>query len=108
VPKKQKPKEQVQYLPEGLRVLVKVLDSEKVSKGGIIIPDVARDPNRQMVQIVAIDPDVGTWFGPDKFVKTKLEAGHFVLIVKNRGVGLTDDTDSIRVIDYGDIMSRVV
>jgi chaperonin GroES len=68
------------FKPSFRNVLVKLLDEEKVTKGGILLPDTHRDPMR-LGEVIAIGPgdfdQTGTWRTPEAQVGQTVLLGQF-------------------------------
>ncbi len=86
------------------RVLVKRLESEEVTAGGIIIPDSAKEkPQRGMV--VAVGP--GKLDDKGALVKMAVKAGDMVLFTKYAGTEIKVDGEEHLVLREEDILAIV-
>ena len=72
----------MKFRPLHDRVLIKVLDSEEKTKGGIIIPDTAKE-KPQEGEVVAVGPGAKTEDG--KTVKMDVKVGDKVIFWKWSG-----------------------
>ena len=89
--------------PLGQRVLVKRLDEEETSAGGIIIPDTAKE-KPQEAEIVAL----GVGRDEDgKEVTFDVKVGDKVLISKYGGTEVKLDGDELLIISQGDILGVI-
>src|SRR5690606_1077102 len=86
---------QMAFRPLGDRVLVKRVEEESKTKGGIIIPDTAKE-KPQEGEVVAVGPGVRDEDG--KFVALELEAGDRVLVGKWSGSAVKIGGDDLGVL----------
>lgn len=90
--------------PLGDRVLVSRFDAEEVTKGGIIIPESAKDaPNQGVVMSVGdgrIQPD-GT------IQPLRIEEGEKVLFGKYTGTEVEVDGEKLMMMGEGDILGVI-
>lgn len=98
-------------IPLDLRVLVKPDSAEKVSKGGIIIPEVVADQKKMaMMKGTIVAVGVNAW---EEAVRRSAafkrpEAGDRVLIAKYGGVVVTGlDGEDYRLLNDEDIIGRL-
>tara|TARA_B100000700_G_C14276097_1_gene503753 strand:+ start:61 stop:327 length:267 start_codon:yes stop_codon:yes gene_type:complete len=82
-------------------VLIKVLDSEEKTKGGIIIPDTAKE-KPQEGEIVAVGPGGKTEDG--KIIKMDVKVGDRVLFGKWSGTEVKIDGKEYNIMKESDIM----
>ncbi len=87
-PKKYDPDEVLEPLTD--RVLVRRLDPESRSKGGIIIPDVAKEPP-MLADVLAVGP--GKHNDKGVLIPMPVKVGDRVLIGKYNGVDHPDNED---------------
>jgi chaperonin GroES len=98
----------VTIFPRGNRVLVERDQADGVSKGGIIIPDVAQD-KQQRGTVLAVDPEYQA--AADQCVARALHVGDIVLFTRFSGEGfkppdgkdllLVKDEEVIAILVYG-------
>lgn len=90
--------------PLGDRVLVKRLEQEEVTKGGIIIPDSAKEkPMRG--EVVAVGPGK---IGEDgKHQAMNVAAGNLVLFNKYAGTEIKVDDEDLLVMREDDILAII-
>ncbi|MDI9848003.1 co-chaperone GroES [Rhodoblastus sp. 17X3] len=86
------------------RVVVKRLDSEEKTKGGIIIPDTAKE-KPQEGEIVAVGPGARDEAG--KLVPLDVKAGDRVLFGKWSGTEVKIDGQDLLIMKESDILGIV-
>ncbi|MGB3745018.1 MAG: co-chaperone GroES [Xanthobacteraceae bacterium] len=86
------------------RVVVKRVDAEEKSKGGIIIPDTAKE-KPQEGQVVAVGP--GGRDEDGKLIPMGVKAGDRVLFGKWSGTEVKLDGDELLIMKESDIMGVV-
>jgi len=86
------------------RVLVKRLESEEVTAGGIIIPDSAKE-KPQRGKVIAAGP--GKLDDSGKLVKMAVKAGDMVLFTKYAGTEIKVDGEEHLVLREEDILAIV-
>ena len=91
----------MKFRPLHDRVLIKVLDSEEKTKGGIIIPDTAKE-KPQEGEVVAVGNGTKTEDG--KIVKMDVKAGDRVLFGKWSGTEIKIDNIEYSIMKESDIM----
>lgn len=90
--------------PLGDRVLVKRLEQEEVTKGGIIIPDSAKEKPMKG-EIIAVGPGK---IGEDgKHLKMHVEKGDLVLFNKYAGTEIKVDDEDFLVMREDDILAVI-
>jgi chaperonin GroES len=87
------------------RVVVKRIDAEAKTKGGIIIPDTAKEKPSQG-EIVAVGPGARDEGG--KIVPLDVKAGDRVLFGKWSGTEVVLDGDELLIMKESDIMGILV
>ena len=91
----------MKFRPQHDRVLIKVLDSEEKTKGGLIIPDTAKE-KPQEGEIVAVGPGAKTEEG--KIIKMDVKVGDRVLFGKWSGTEVKIDGKEYSIMKESDIM----
>ena len=91
----------MKFRPLHDRVLIKVLDSEEKTKGGIIIPDTAKE-KPQEGEVVAVGNGTKTEDG--KIVKMDVKIGDRVLFGKWSGTEVKIDGKEYSIMKESDIM----
>ena len=89
--------------PLGDRVVIRMLESEETTKGGIVLPSSAKE-KPQVAEIVAVGPG-GIIDGND--VIMEVEVGDRVLISKYAGTEVKIDDDEFTILRQGDILAIV-
>ena len=87
------------------RVVVRRLDSEEKSKGGIIIPDTAKEKPSEGV-IVAVGP--GARDDSGKIIAPDVKAGDRILFGKWSGTEVKLDGEELLIMKESDIMGVIV
>jgi len=88
--------------PLGDRVIVKVLEGEDLSEGGIIIPDTAKEkPHRGL--IMAVGPGLLDQSG--KRVELELKKGEKILFGKYSGTEVNLDGEKLLIMKESDILA---
>jgi chaperonin GroES len=88
----------MKLVPLGDRVVVKTVETEEKTSGGIIIPDTAKE-KPVMGKVVAI--------GDDEEVKDNLKVNDKVIYAKYGGTDVELDGDNYIILAYGDILAKV-
>jgi chaperonin GroES len=86
------------------RVVVKRIDAEEKTKGGIIIPDTAKEKPSQG-EVIAVGPGGRDEAG--NLVKLDVKAGDRVLFGKWSGTEVTLDGEDLLIMKESDIMGVV-
>ena len=91
----------MKFRPLHDRVLIKVLDSEEKTSGGIIIPDAAKE-KPQEGEVVAVGPGAKSEDG--KIVSMDVKVGDIVLFGKWSGTEVKIDGTEYSIMKESDIM----
>ena len=91
----------MKFRPLHDRVVVKRIEAEKKSTGGIIIPDTAKEKPQQG-EIIAVGP--GGRDGTGKLIPLDVKAGDRVLFGKYSGTEVKIDGDEYLIMKESDIM----
>ena len=91
----------MKFRPLHDRVLIKVLDSEEKTKGGIIIPDTAKE-KPQEGEVVAVGP--GSKNESGKLTPMDVKIGDIVLFGKWSGTEVKIDGKEYSIMKESDIM----
>jgi len=86
------------------RVIVKAAEAEEVTKGGIILPDTAKEKPQQG-EIVAVGP--GKVSDSGNLVDMTLKAGDTVLYGKYSGTEISVDGEDVLIMRESDILAVV-
>ena len=92
------------FRPLGDRVLVKRVEEEEKTKGGIIIPDTAKE-KPQEGEVVSVGP--GALDDNGKRVVPEVKTGDFVLFGKWSGTEVKIDGEELLIMKESDIMGVV-
>ena len=94
----------VQIKPLGDRVLVEAIEEQEVVKGGIYIPDSAKEKPQQ-AKVVAVGP--GKLDDNGKLQKPEVEVGDVVLTSKYGGTEIKIDDKEYKILNSSDILAKV-
>ncbi|MGA8610624.1 MAG: co-chaperone GroES [Xanthobacteraceae bacterium] len=94
----------LKFRPLHDRVVVKRIDAEEKSKGGIIIPDTAKE-KPQEGEVVAVGPGGRDESG--KLIPIELKSGDRVLFGKWSGTEVKLDGDELLIMKESDIMGVI-
>ena len=89
------------FRPLGDRVLVKRVEEESKTKGGIIIPDTAKE-KPQEGEVVAVGP--GSRDEDGKYIAMDLKAGDRILFGKWSGTEVKIDGDDLMILKESDVL----
>ena len=92
------------FRPLGDRVLVKRVEEEAKTKGGIIIPDTAKE-KPQEGEVIAVGP--GARDDSGKRVDMELKAGDRILFGKWSGTEVKVDGDDLIIMKESDVLGIV-
>ena len=84
------------------RVVVKAAEAEEVSKGGIILPDTAKEKPQQG-EVVAVGP--GKIADSGELIKPQVKKGDKVLYGKYSGTEITVDGEEYLIVRESDIFA---
>jgi len=90
--------------PLGDRVLVEILEPEEVTKGGIVLPDTAKEKPQQ-AKVVAVGK--GKVSDDGKIVPLEVKKGDVVLYGKYSGTELKIDERNLLMLKEEDILGIV-
>jgi len=89
--------------PLGDRVVIRTLESEEVTKGGIVLPGTAKE-KPQIAEVLAVGPG-GLVDG--KEVEMVVKVGDKVLISKYAGTDVKIDDEEYTIVRQSDILALV-
>ena len=89
--------------PLGDRVVIKMLETEETTKGGIVLPGTAKE-KPQVAEITAVGPG-GVVDG--KEIKMEVKVGDKVLISKYAGTEIKIDNQEYTILRQSDILAVV-
>ena len=94
----------MKFRPLHDRVLIKVLDSEEKTSGGIIIPDTAKE-KPQEGEVVAVGPGAKNEDG--KLTPMDVKTGDIVLFGKWSGTEVTVEGEELLIMKESDILGII-
>ena len=89
--------------PLGDRVVIRPSKREEVSKGGIVIPDTAKE-KPQEGEVVAVGP--GKMTDDGKRIATDVKVGDIVVYARYAGTELKIDEEELVVVRESDILAK--
>ena len=92
-----------QLEPLGDRVIVRPIEKEEVSKGGIILPDTAKE-KPQEGEVIAVGP--GRLAEDGKRLAMDVKVGDRVIFAKYAGTEVKLDDDRLLIMHESDIMAK--
>ena len=92
------------FQPLGDRIVIKPIEQEEVSKGGLVLPDTARE-RPQEGEVIAAGPGRLTEEG--NRVPMELVVGDKVLYAKYAGTELKEDDEDYLVLRESDILAKI-
>ena len=91
------------FQPLGDRVVIKPLEKEEVTKGGLVLPDTARE-KPQEGEVVAVGP--GRVGDDGKRISMEVKAGDKVVYSKYAGTEFKEDEDEYLIVRESDILAK--
>jgi len=95
----------VKLQPLGDRVIVKPIESEEVTKGGIVLPDTAKE-KPQEGKVLAVGP--GRLSEDGKRIAMDVKVGDVVFYVKYGGTEVKIEGEELMVLRESDILAKKV
>src|SRR5438876_10181517 len=92
-------------LPLGDRLIVKVLDEEELTVGGIVLPDTARE-KPQRGRVLAVGP--GDRDEDGKYIEMDVAEGDEIIFSKYGGTEIKLGTDEVLILRESDVLAKVV
>lgn len=96
--------ENMKITPLGDRILVEVLEAEEVTKGGIVLPDTAKEKPQQ-AKVVAVGK--GKMLDDGKYAAPEVKKGDIILYGKYSGTELKLDEKNLLMLREEDILGIV-
>jgi len=93
----------VNLKPLGDRVVVKPTPKEEVSKGGIVIPDTAKE-KPQEGEVLAVGP--GRIDDNGKRIEPEVKVGDKVIYAKYAGTDIKEDGEELVILRDSDILAK--
>lgn len=90
-------------IPLGERVVIKPLPREEISKGGIVLPDTAKE-KPQEGEIIAVGP--GKLSEDGKRIAMEVKAGDKVVYSKYAGTEFKLDDEEVVILRESDILAK--
>jgi chaperonin GroES len=90
--------------PLGDRVVVKLVKAEEMTRGGIVLPDTAKE-KPQEAEVVAVGP--GKLLDSGSRAEINLKSGDRILFAKYSGTEVKIDGDEFLVISEKDILAII-
>lgn len=91
--------------PLGDRVVIKAIEREEVTKGGIVLPDTAKE-KPQEGEVIAVGPGRLTEDG--KRIAMEVEVGERVIYAKYAGTEIRLDDEEFIILRESDILAKKV
>jgi len=93
----------VKLSPLGDRVVIKPISKEEVTKGGIVIPDTAKE-KPQEGEIIAVGP--GRLSDDGKRIAMEVKEGDKVIYAKYAGTEIKVDDEELIILRESDILAK--
>ena len=93
----------VKLEPLGDRVVVKPVAKEEVTKGGIVLPDTAKE-KPQEGKVIAVGP--GRMTDDGKRLAMDVKVGDIVIYAKYGGTEIKEDDDELIILRESDILAK--
>ena len=91
------------FTPLSDRVVLKALQREEVSKGGIVLPDIAKEKPEEG-EVVAVGP--GRW-DEGKRIPLDLKVGDHVIYAKYAGNEFKEDDVEYMILKESDVLAKL-
>ncbi len=95
----------VRFEPLGDRVVVKPKPKEEVTKGGIVLPDTAKE-KPQEGEVIAVGP--GRLTDDGKRIAMDVKVGDVVIYAKYGGTEIKEDDEEFIILRESDILAKKV
>ena len=92
------------FVPLGERVVVNPIEQESTTKGGIFLPDTAKE-KPQEGEVVAVGP--GRVSDDGTRIPMELSKGDRVIYSKFAGTEYKDDDDEYLILREGDVLAKI-
>jgi len=89
--------------PLGDRVVIKTIEREEVTKGGIVLPDTAKE-KPQDGKVVAVGP--GRLGDDGKRIAMEVKVGDMIIYAKYAGTEIKIDGEELIIIRENDILAK--
>ena len=94
----------VNFVPLGERVIVKPIEQEQTTRGGIVLPDTAKE-KPQEGEVVAVGP--GRLSDDGKRISMELSQGDRVVYSKFAGTEYKDGDEEYLILRESDILAKI-
>jgi chaperonin GroES len=94
----------VNFVPLGERVIVKPIEQEETTRGGIVLPDTAKE-KPQEGEVVAVGP--GRLSDDGKRISMELSKGDRVVYSKFAGTEYKDGDEEYLILRESDILAKI-
>jgi len=91
--------------PLGDRVVIKAIEREEITKGGIVLPDTAKE-KPQEGEVIAVGPGKLTEDG--KRIAMEVEVGERIIYAKYAGTEIKLDDEEFIILRESDILAKKV
>ncbi|MAT16772.1 MAG: co-chaperone GroES [Planctomyces sp.] len=95
----------MQLKPLDDRIVVKPIEAEETTAGGIVLPDAAKEKS-QRGEVIAIGP--GRLLDSGERCAVGLEVGDTVLFGKYGGSDIEVDGEEVKILRESDILAKIV
>ena len=92
------------FQPLGDRVVIRPLDKEEVTKGGLVIPDIAKE-KPQEGEVMAVGP--GRVADDGKRIVVEVKVGDKVVYSKYAGTEFKEDDEELLIVRETDILAKI-
>lgn len=89
--------------PLGDRVVIKTIEREEVTKGGIVLPDTAKE-KPQEGEVIAVGP--GRLSDDGKRIALEVKVGDTIIYAKYAGTEIKIDNEELIIIRESDILAK--
>ncbi|MFC2021219.1 co-chaperone GroES [Chloroflexota bacterium] len=93
----------IKLQPLGDRLVVKPIEREEVTKGGILLPDTVKE-KPQEGKVLAVGP--GRLSEDGKRIAMEVKVGDIVLYAKYGGTEIKDDDEELMILRESDILAK--
>lgn len=89
--------------PLGDRVVIKTMEREEVTKGGIVLPDTAKE-KPQEGEVIAVGP--GKLSDDGKRIAIEVKVGDIIIYARYAGTEIKIDDEELIIIRESDILAK--
>jgi len=95
----------IKLQPLADRLVVKPIEREEVTKGGIVLPDTVKE-KPQEGKVLAVGP--GRWSEEGKAIPMDIKVGDIVLYAKYGGTEIKVDDEELMILRESDVLAKKV